>query len=434
MTIFGVSGVSGIVGGEITPELAMNIGRAAGTLYNKVAVSRDGKRSGSMISNALMAGLCSAGCSVTDIGICPLPTSVRAVEEGGCGIMVTAPNNPSGFNGIRFSNHDGSSFSAKQIEELRKIFEGTSPVRRAKHDSVGIITGRQPPIREHMKMIMNAVGDLDCPVIVDCGSDSTSLITPLLLARMGADVTTMNSNIGKKLIRRPPEPSETNLKDLMKHVRSEPGSIGIAHDGNGSRVAAIDESGRYLSGNTLITLLASYIKADSVVVPINATMAVDEIVKGDVIRTGVGDGRVSEAMRKNEISFGGEPSGTFIFGNASLCPDGIYAAALIAGIASDGSLRQEVDELPNYPVGYKEVKFNGEKEDIAKRIDVKISSTEHESLLKIDGWRVEMDDGWYLVRISGSENKVRIIAEARDKVYMNCLLEIAEDLVASCVR
>ena len=434
MTIFGVSGVSGIVGGEITPELAMNIGRAAGSLYDEVVVSRDGKRTGGMISNALMAGLCSSGCSVTDIGICPLPTSVRAIEEKECGIMVTAPNNPSGFNGIRFSNHDGSSFSSKQIEELRKIFEGTSPVRRVKHDAVGMITGRQPPIRDHMKIIMNAVGELDCPVIVDCGSDSTSLITPLLLAKMGADVTTMNSNIGKKLIRRPPEPSETNLKDLMKQVRSEPGSIGIAHDGNGSRVAAIDESGRYLSGNMLITLLASNIKADSVVVPINATMAVDEIVKGDVIRTGVGDGYVSEAMRKNAISFGGEPSGTFVFGNTSLCPDGIYAAALIASIASEGSLRQEVDELPNYPAGYKEVRFNGDKEDIAKRIDAKISSTEHESLLKIDGWRAEMDDGWYLIRISGSENKVRITAEARDKVYMNCLLEIAEDLVASCVR
>lgn len=434
MTVFGMPGMAGKVGTDLTPEIALSIGRALGMRYRSAVVSRDARHSGVMISNALASGLCSVGCSVTDIGICPLPVSVKTIKDGGCGVMVTAPDSPPEYNGIRFGNSDGSAFTDVQTEEIRNAAECDGMITYAKHDAVGRISEDGIPAAAYMKVITDAVGTIDCPVIVDCASDSAALVTPALLAGMGADVTTANSNIGMNFFGRHPEPSETNLRDLMKHVRSEPGSIGIAHDGSGSRVAVIDESGRYLSGNTLIMLLASYIKADSAVVPVNATMAVEEIVRGKVIRTNVGDRYISDAMKKNGIQFGGEPSGSFVFGNVSMCPDGIHAAALIAGIASEGSLRQTVDELPRYPTGSGEVRFSCDREDIVKRIDEKLSSAEYGSLIRTDGWRVEMDNGWYFVRLSDTGNRVMITAEARDRAYMSCLLEMAQDAVASCIR
>ena len=434
MTVFEVSGVAGKVGGEITPEVAVKVGRAIGLRYGRVVLSRDAKGTGPMISNALAAGLCSAGCNVTDVGICPLPTSVRAIDTGGCGIMVTAPRGLSGYSWIRFNNYDGSSFAPAQLADVHKVVNDNMDLPPVKHDKIGMMTSEEPPVTEHISKVIKDIGSLDCPVVIDCASDSTSIVTPLLMTQMGADVTTINSNIHRSLVGRPPEPIEANLRDLIKHVRSEPGSIGVAHDGSGSRVAIIDESGRYVCGNTLVTLLASKLKVSSMVVPVNTTMAVEEIVKGNVIRTKIGDDHVSDALKKNHLQFGAEPSGTFIFGGASFCPDGIYAAAALASIANEGSLRQRVDELPYYPICNSDMKFNCDKSDLAERLDIKIRSMEYESLVTVDGWRVDMADGWYLIRLSNFENKVRITAEARDRVYMNCLLDIARDIVASCIR
>jgi len=434
MTVFGVSGVAGKVGGEITPELAVRIGRAIGLRYGHVVMSSDIKRTGPMIINALAAGLCSAGCEVTDIGICPLPTTVRAVEKDGCSLMVTSPRGQAEYTWIRFNNYDGSSFSHSQLSEIERAMNSAEGMPTVKHDMIGMVTSAEPPATAHINKIIKDVGNIDCPVIIDCGADTTSLVTPRLMAQMGADVTTINSIVQRVFVGRAPEPIEANLRELIKHVRSEPGAIGIAHDGNGSRVGIIDESGKYVCGNTLVTLLASHLKVDSIAVPVNTTMAVDEVAKGNVIRTKIGDDHVSEAMKKNRLRFGGEPSGTFIFSGASFCPDGIYAAAVLAGIASEGSLRQAIGELPYYPICNSDVRFNSEKADLARRLEERMRSVDCRSLVTVDGWRVEMDDGWYLIRLSNFENTVRITAEARDRVYMHCLLDMARDLVVSCTH
>ncbi|MDR0778132.1 MAG: hypothetical protein LBE48_01650 [Methanomassiliicoccaceae archaeon] len=430
MTVIGMSGVAGNIGSEITPEVALSIGRAIGSRYDDVVVSRDADDCGMMIVNAIAAGLSSMGSNVADIGICPLPTSVRSFSKGACGISVTAPMGSSDYRWIRFTNNDGSSFSPSQIDEIRSAI-GSNSVPYVKHNSVGPVSKENIPLDAHAEDIINSVGNLDCPAIIDCASDSTSLVTPLIFAEMGAEVTAMNSVIGKGLTGR--YAGRSNLRDMIKHVRSEPGSIGITHNSSGSVVSVIDESGRPLSGGLLMTLLASYLKIRSVAVSMNTTMAIDEIV-GKVIRTNTGDDHLADAMRSNDISFGGEPSGTFIFGNASFCPDGIYAAVLAAKIASGGSLRQAVDEIPNYPSGNMDVKFTGDREDIIKRLSERMTSADCDALITADGWRAELSDGWYYIRMSNFENKIRIMAEARDKVYMNCLLDIAEDLVSSCIR
>jgi phosphoglucosamine mutase len=432
MTVIGMSGVAGNVGTEITPEVAVSVGRAIGSRYKNVVISRDADDCGMMIADAVAAGICSMGSDVVDIGICPLPTSVRCIAKEGCGISVTAPMGSANYRWIRFTDHDGSSFTAGQMDEIRGIINDGVKAPYVKHDSVGIVSMEDIPAAAHMKDVIDRIEGLDCPVIIDCASDSTSLVTPLLFAEMGADVITMNSVIGKGLTGR--YSVESNMRDLIKHVRSVPGSIGIAHDSSGSRVAAIDESGRLLSGDVLTTLLASHLMVESIAVPMNATMAIDEIVKGKVIRTMTGDDHIADAMKKNMLPFGGEPSGTFIFADPSFCPDGIYAAALIAKIASDGSLRQAVDELPRYPSGSTDIKFIGDREDILKRLGDRMSSADCDALTAADGWRAELSDGWYYIRMSNFENRVRITAEARDKVYMNCLLDIAEDLVSSCIR
>ena len=431
MISFEVSGIAGTVGADLTPEVAVSAGRAIGQLYRRAAVSRDAGKSGIMLANALTAGLCSAGCDVTDVGICALPTSILSIPADGCGIMVTSPQSFGGYAWIRLNSPGGASFTPLQTGAVRDLAAGNGNVKDVRHDTIGTVSHEDARTAEHIAAIQKAVGVTDCPVIVDCASGTASLITPRLLAGMGADVRTMNADTGPGAGRMTEHHAYAGL---VKNVRSSPGSVGIGHDGNGSRIAVVDEGGRLLNGNTVIALIASHLKADKIAVPISAGMVIDEVVKGNVVRTKVGDNYLSEAMMKNDIRLGGEPSGMFIFGDSSYCPDGIYAAAVIASIATEGSLRQAADELPSYHTGSADMAVSGSREELAKRLDEKIASGEHDRLIKEDGWRVEMPDGWYLIRISNFENKVRVVAEARDKVYMNCLLDIAKDAVASCIR
>lgn len=432
MALFGSSGIRGVIGGKITPELVMSIGSAVGSVHDDVFIGRDTRSSGDMMVSALKAGLMSVGSNVTDGGILPTPTVARNAKGYGCGIMVTASHNPSPYNGVKLWNPDGSPFDEQQSEDIERAIEGQTWKRRG-YESLGREGVEHEAISHHMESILSelqAEGD----VVVDCASGPTSLITPVLLRRMGCKVKALNCQIDGHFPGRNPEPLEENLVDLITLVRSKPGSIGIAHDGDGDRVMAIDDSGRYLEGDRLLALFADFLKPDGIVVPINASMVIDDLVKGEVHRTRVGDVFVSDALKKNGLRFGGEPSGTFIFADQTYCPDGVYGAAFLAKMAQESSLADLVDDIPCYPMSQKVYPYEGDRSQISNRLWTEISSLDYERLVSVDGWRAEFDSGWLLIRFSGTEPKIRVTAEARDLTYMNCLMDIADNVLERCLR
>jgi phosphoglucosamine mutase len=211
------------------------------------------------------------------------------------------------------------------------------------------------------------------------------------------------------------EPLPENLGDLIQAVKSQGADLGIAHDGDADRVAVIDDKGRFVSGDKLMALCARHLGAWRVVTTIDASMLIDEL-GFEVVRTRVGDAFVSDELRvgvkRDTEEFGAEPSGCFIFPRVSLCPDGIYAAAKIAQIASEHLISSLVDRTPSYPVLRGSIA--GDRSAM-KNVEERLKAESKGQLTTMDGLRLAFDDGWLLIRPSGTEPKIRITAEARSE-------------------
>jgi phosphoglucosamine mutase len=262
---------------------------------------------------------------------------------------------------------------------------------------------------------------LNIKVVVDAGCGAAAEVTPALLKRLGCDVVALNcynSGFFPRVI----EPVEENLQELCLKVKESGAALGIAHDGDADRMMAVDEKGRFISGDKLLAILIQASGAKDVVTTLDASMVISDLgVK--VRRTKIGDTWVSEELRKGG-GFGGETAGAWIFPSLSLCPDGIYAAAQIAALAAKSSLAQLADAVPVYPLlrgsaGSAGVNLSRLEAELMKLKPLKVS--------KIDGLKLDFKDGWLLVRPSGTEPKIRLTAEAKTdaaaRLYYNKALE-----------
>ncbi|MFQ5884404.1 MAG: phosphoglucosamine mutase, partial [Thermoplasmata archaeon] len=282
-------------------------------------------------------------------------------------------------------------------------------------DKIGVLRQYENSVSEHKEAILSSVGESDIKVVVDCGNGATFNITPFLLKDMGCKVVTLNAQPDGRFPSRMPEPTEKNLSTLIRTVKSTKADLGIAHDGDGDRMTAVDEKGRYIGGDKLLSVFALQEVKKSVVVPVDASMVIDDLVpKTKVYRTRVGDVFVGEEIEKRKADFGGEPSGTWIFPRHFLCPDGVYAAALLAQMVSKKKLSKFADKVPEYPQKVEGFKFDPKKrKSILKALDEKMGSVPCEEMTTVDGWRLQFKDGWALVRLSGTEPKIRLKVEAR---------------------
>lgn len=410
--LFGSSGIRGLIGSELTSGLALKVGLAVGTLRDSVIIGRDTRVSGEMIEHALISGILSAGARVTRAGVLPTPTLAYSAKEYDCGIMVTASHNPAQYNGIKLWNSDGSAFTPAQQDELEMIMEKGTLKRSM---TMNNISSEGNCIKRHEDMILNNVGRAELTVVVDCGCGAASFITPYVLEKMGCRVITLNSQPDGHFPARDPEPTEESLAQLQSAVPAFGAELGIAHDGDADRMMVVDENGTFISGDRLLLLFGRRECRISIVVPFDASMAVDELGVS-VTRTRVGDVYVAEGLLKTGAEFGGEPSGAWIFPKVSYCPDGIYAAARIVEIVQDeGRLSTLVASLPSYPIMRGAIACDKKRVQPAMQ-RIKEALAGLGKLSELDGVRVEMENGWALVRPSGTEPKIRITVEARDGV------------------
>jgi len=194
-------------------------------------------------------------------------------------------------------------------------------------------------------------------------------------------------------------------------------------------MVAVDEDGRYVSGDRLLALFASLLQVKQMAAPVDASMVLDDIVGGPIARTKVGDMFVSEALKKKGLPFGGEPSGTFIFPSVNYCPDGMLAGAYLLKLLDGRPLKEVVSTLPTYPSLRDSFPFDPSKgEKVRERLAEELSSIEGD-LTTVDGYRVDLGHGWLLVRLSGTEPKVRLTAEARNKKDLDKIAEMARKRV-----
>ena len=436
MGLFGSSGIRGVVNEMMTPELALKAGRALGLTYKRVVVGHDPRTSSAMVENALVAGLLSSGARVTRVGLVSTPTLAYAARRFDCGVMVTASHNPPEYNGLKFWNPDGMAFSLQQQGELERLIY--SDIKGVSWASMAQETTANDAIFDHIAVILKNVKPCSLKVVVDCGCGSASTITPYVLREMGCRVIALNSQPDGFFPARDPEPIDENLAQLKETVRATGADLGIAHDGDADRMMAVDETGRLVTGDELLAYFCRYEVRGSVACPVDASMAVDRCGNDvKVYRTRIGDAFVSEQVRAVSADFGGETSGTWIFPRISYCPDGIYAAAKIAELVSlNGSLSKAVAALPRYPLRRGGLKFKDLncKAAIMGGVKAAIEAERYESLNTLDGLRVQYDDGWILIRPSGTEPKIRITAEAVDAQAAEKLYARAESIVKRCIE
>jgi phosphoglucosamine mutase len=435
MRLFGSSGIRGLALSEITIGLVQDLGEVLGTIHSRVVTGHDPRTSGPLFTNALISGLLSTGCQVSTLGMVSTPTLGFTARKFDCGVMITASHNPPEYNGLKFINPDGSGFGISQMEEIEDLLE-KERTKVANWNEIKTPKYYPNAISEHIEAIMKHFQPMDLKVVVDCGCGAASTTTPYLFRELGCEVVSINCQPDGFFPGRKSEPTKDSLGILMKAVIAHNADLGIAHDGDADRMVAVDEKGNFVGGDALLTLFAQREVNSSIVVPVNASMAVDKVV-GDVevIRTKVGDVFISQKIKEHSADFGGEPSGTWIFPEQNLCPDGIFSACKLAQLVVSEPLSLQISRLPVYPRKKGTLVCpNERKYKVLEDLKEPFESMGSKDLNTQDGMRVEFEDSWALVRASGTEPKIRITVEAATNDDAKTLYNKIYELVKGCVE
>ena len=421
--LFGTSGIRGKIGSEVTCELALNVGKSlAYYLGNEgtVVLGYDTRTTNEMLDQAICAGLLESGVNVVKIGMVPTPLVGYATEKLGAdaGIMLTASHNPSQYNGIKLWNKNAMAYTSEQEAKIEEIYANKT-YESVSWDKVGSITYNEEIKGQYVDDLLDLV-DIrpGLKVVIDCASGAGSEISPLVFRKAGCEVTTLNSQPDGFFPGRNPEPNAENLGNLMKTVVAIGADLGIAHDGDADRMITVDEKGNISPFDSLLALISKEFDGD-IVTTVDAGLCMDESVKGEVLRTKVGDVNVAEVIIEKDASFGGEPSGTWLHPDFCMCPDGILSGLRMAEIVSrDGKLSDLLAQIPSYPNIREKITCSAEaKVKVMENMEELLTSKfdDIREVNSIDGVRLTFeDDSWVLVRPSGTEDYIRITLESRD--------------------
>ncbi|HAP4074252.1 TPA: phosphoglucosamine mutase [Enterococcus faecalis] len=439
---FGTDGVRGIANKELTPELAFKLGRYGGYVLSqhedssrkpRVLVGRDTRISGEMLEQALIAGLLSVGIEVFQLGVISTPgvAYLTRLQKASAGVMISASHNPAEDNGIKFFGADGFKLVDDQeaeIEALLDAEEDTLP--RPSAEGLGSLDEFPEGLLKYSQFLVQSIpGDLaDMTVCLDAANGATATAVNRVFADLETDFYTMGTS-----------PNGLNINDgvgsthpeaLAEMVVEKGADAGLAFDGDGDRIIAVDELGRIIDGDKIMYICANYLaekkrlKKDTIVTTVMSNLgfhkAVEEIGLKDVV-TQVGDRYVVEEMRKNDYNFGGEQSGHMIFLDYNTTGDGMLSGIQLLNVMKQTGkkLSELADEVTIYPqklVNIRVTDKNGAMEVPAIKAVVEQAEAE------MNG------EGRILVRPSGTEPLLRVMAEAptQEKVdyYVDKIAEV----------
>ena len=426
--LFGTFGVRRTANDVLTPEFATRLAACYGTqIQGTVAVGGDTRTSTPMLMEAVKAGLLSSGCDVVDLGILPTPGvqyAVRKYYDGG--VMITASHNPPKYNGIKFLDADGIGIPDDMELEIERLYFDAEP-KRADFSEIGEVYINDKIIDEYIdeaisKVDAEAIRNANLKVVVDCGSVAGCYTAPYLIRKLGCDVTSLNSQPDGFFPGRDPEPIEENLQELISVVKELGADIGLAHDGDADRTICIDEKGNFVLGDKTFTLVEKQMLKENnggtIVTTVATSQAIYDVAEefnGEVIATAVGDLLVARKLKDTDGLFGGEENGGLIFPDFVYGRDAVMTVAKILEIVAKESkpLSELVAELPVYYASKMKIECpDDEKEFVMTSIADEIKTTTDFELDLTDGVKILKDDGWVIIRPSGTEPIFRCFAES----------------------
>jgi phosphomannomutase/phosphoglucomutase len=447
--LFGTNGIRGVVGKDMTADLAVRVGRAIGSHFGagSVALARDPRLSGPMLAKAVSAGLMSAGLEVIDLGMVPTPCAQYYVHRHGGlkgGVVITASHNPREFNGIKALDSRGMEMAREEEEAIEAIYFEES-YRAADWSGVGDLRSDGSAVDLYLRGIQShvdveAVRKRKLTVVADPASGAGCATTPYLLRMLGCRVLTLNGQPDGAFPGRLPEPTVEHLGDLMRVVPDSKADLGVAHDGDADRAIFVDETGAFVYGDRSLALLAKSAVAARgglVVTPVSTSSVLDDVVReagGHVIHTRVGSPIVARTMLEQGATFGGEENGGIIFPEHQFCRDGgMSLAKMLETLAKEGkSLSQLLAALPRYSLSKAAVEVPMDQRQAV--LDAIVSFIQGRKVETIDGVKIHDADGWVLVRPSGTEPLFRVYAEARTPERAKALAQEGTELIRRALK
>jgi len=422
--LVGSSGFRGIALKEVTPSFCLAMGEAISSLSpGKHAVGHDVRFSSPLLATALALGLNAGGSDVKCIGLAPTPALAFYSRGNSGGAMVTASHNPPEYNGVKLFDKKGASISLSKYLKIAAMIP-----RSDAHGNRPIGSIRQGGGLIDYADAVAAAGRTrkGWKVGLDPGNGSTTLTADMIYRAIGIRAKSINVAPDGSFPGRGPETSEDALGGLSDLVRSKGLDVGFAFDGDGDRLAIVDERGKQIDQDTALAFsLARSIKGrkGSVVVNVDTSAIVDyavEAVGGRVIRSKVGDPYVLEAMMKHRSMAGGETCGAWIFPDISLCPDGVLSSIVFLSLLEEGAMKPSEARagLPGLVLRRRKVPCpNKAKQTLVEKLEAEIRYRySEEETLSVDGIRVGFSDkSWVLVRPSGTEPALRITAESQNE-------------------
>lgn len=424
--LFGTDGVRGIANTQLTPELVYKVGRCAAWYITKehpvpkIVIGKDTRISCDMLEAALTAGILSAGIDVLHLGVIPTPAVAYLTKslKAQAGFMISASHNPIADNGIKIFSSKGFKLPDKVEEEIEKlIFADSDEIPRP----IGAEVGRTVIVEDASKLYVEYIKETiqadfsGLKVIMDCAHGAAYNIGPELFRELGAELVVLNNQPNGANIN--VQCGSTYPRILQKTVIAQEADIGIAFDGDADRAIFVDAGGHIIDGDHILTIFAQNLikngklNPKKVVSTVMSNLGLEKALTGmgvELIRTKVGDRYVLEKMRQLNAVLGGEQSGHIIYLDFNTTGDGVFTAALTAKIMKEeqqslSKLASTMQQFPQFMVNVK-TKF---KERLEQDEAISDAIKEMEELLK--------DRGRLLVRSSGTEPIVRVMAEGPDE-------------------
>ena len=440
---FGTDGVRGVANTELTPELAFKLGRCGGYVlmqhapeqaHPRVLVARDTRISGQLLEQALVAGLLSVGIEVMQLGVISTPAVayLTRTQNAAAGVMISASHNPALDNGIKFFGSDGFKLSDQQEEEIEALIdapEDTLP--RPSTDGLGTIDEFPEGAIKYLQFLQSTIsGDLEgIRVCIDAANGATAPLVNQLFADLETDFYTMGDrpngiNINDGV-------GSTHPEGLQAFVKEKGAMVGLAFDGDGDRLIAVDENGELVDGDKIMFICGQHLKSkgrlekDTIVSTVMSNIGFHKAIEEHgmvALKAQVGDRYVVEAMREGGYVLGGEQSGHIVFLNLNTTGDGLLSAVqLLAVMKETGkSLSELAAQVTIFPQKLVNIRVR-DKHTVMDEPAVKSV---------IEAVEAEMNgDGRILVRPSGTEPLLRVMAEASTDEKVSRYVDTIADVI-----
>jgi phosphomannomutase len=443
--IISVSGLRGIVGETLTPDVAISYACAfASTLpEGPVVITRDGRKTGLMLANALFSGLCGTGRDVIDAGIAATPTTgilIRKHNAAG-GIQISASHNPPPYNGLKLFGGDGRILTASAGEPVTERYR-SGDTKWVAHDCIGKVVPCEDTISEHGALILATVNverirSKQFKVFLDSNHYSSSLLGRYLLKHLGCDLNLVGGE-PDGCFSHALEPTEENLRQECSRVSAAGADVGFFPDPDGDRLAVVDETGRYIGEEYTLALCVDHILRQNpgpVVTNVATSRMAEDISQKYGVpfaRSRVGEANVVEAMLAHNAVIGGEGNGGAIDPRVGYVRDSFVGMAQILDsmAAREMKLSRLVDELPRYHIEKRKLKLD--REELPDAVE---DLKQHFADARLDesaGVRFNWDDKWLLLHPSNTEPVVRLIVETRSADETTAICdEVARTLCAT---